>query len=917
MGERDCPGAGVTLAFLFTDIEGSTQLWEADPAAMQAALARHDALLRIAIAETGGRVFKTVGDAFCAVFADVPGAVAAALAGQAALRGDGFPEIGGLRVRMAVHAGIAELRDGDYFGQALNRVARLLAIGHGGQVLLSGAATELAMGRLPPGTSLRDLGPHRLKDIARPEPVHQLVATGLTDSFPALRGEPVRRTNLPEESTAIIGRDRELAEVARLIEGNRLVTLVGAGGIGKTRMALRTGADLLDRYPDGAWIVELAPLSEPRLVAESVASVFGLAVGADRAPLQSLVGFLRQKRALLLLDNCEHLVSAAAQLAEAVLRGCPAMTILATSREPLAIAGESTFRMPSLGYPTRPEGLSAGQALEHGAVRLLAERARLVAPGFAVTDENASDLAAICKRLDGVALAIELAAARLRMMQPRELAARLDDRFRILSGGSRTALPRQQTLKALIGWSYDLLSEPERAMLRRLSVFAGGCTLESAVAVTAGDGIADWEVLDLLGSLVDKSLVVADQSPAGTRYRLLESTRHFGTERLAESGERPPSRALAAYLASFLERADAAWPAAPTDGWLQAAAPELDNWRTSLDWCLGPQGDAAAGLALTAHALRLLQELSLLAELRRCFAAALARLDGATPPAVAARLWLGKAYTYNQFNEPAQAEPALRAASLFAAAGDLAGQGLALARAGASLMNNGDTARSDPLLRQAEDLLRPRGPSKTLAACIHYRGVYHYFSGDGAAAREVIAEAAAMARALGDRSGLRTILISLGEVQFGTGFAEQAVATIREVIAEGLAQNDRRAVTHARPNLAAYSLALGDVATARSAARDALPDALSLGLPYYFANAVELLALVAALAGDLERAARLQGYAIGWYEANGLRRQLTEQVGHERLTGLLAGLAPTLRDRMIAEGRSWTAERAAAEAIEV
>ena len=543
----DVPPGGM-LALLFTDIEGSTRLWETAPQAMATALARHDGLLRAAITGNGGHVFKTMGDAFCAAFADAPAAVNAALAAQRALQADGFPETGGIKVRMAIHAGAVESRDGDYFGPPLNRVARLLAAGHGGQVLVSRAAAELVRGVLPPATELRDLGQHRLKDLAAPEQVHQLTVTDLPSAFPPLRSLSARPdNNLPQQVTTLIGREAELAEIKAALGKHRLVTLVGSGGVGKTRASLEVAADLLESHPDGVWFVELAPLSDPLLVPEIVAGLFGASITTDRVPLEALVGILRQKRTLLVLDNCEHLVAAVAQLADAILRHCPQVSLLASSREPLAIQGESTYRMPSLGFPEQIEGISAARALEFGAVRLFVERATAIMPGFALGEDNASAVAAICKRLDGVALAIELAVPRLKMLKVQELAERLDERFKLLTGGSRTALPRQQTLKALIDWSYNLLSEPEQTLLQRLSVFAGGWTLASAGAVAAGAGIADWEVFDLLAALVDKSLVVADASGKETRYRLLESTRQYAAEKLAENGARDFRRKLAVF----------------------------------------------------------------------------------------------------------------------------------------------------------------------------------------------------------------------------------------------------------------------------------------------------------------------------------------------------------------------------------
>jgi predicted ATPase/class 3 adenylate cyclase len=908
---------GTMLAFLFTDIEGSTRHWEAAPQAMRTALARHDQLMRAAIAQAGGQVFKTVGDAFCATFPDVPSALAAALTAQRALQADGLPETDGLKVRMAIHAGVAEARDSDYFGPPLNRVARLLAAAHGGQVLVSGVAADLAQGSLPPEASLSDLGRYRLKGISEPEHIYQVQGPDLPSAFPALRAGVAQPNNLPQQVTGFIGREAERADIKALLEKHRLVTLVGSGGVGKTRIALQVGGDLLERYPDGVWLLELAPLSDPQLVTETIARLFGISIAAGKAPTETLVVFLKDKRTLLILDNCEHLVAPVAQFTDAILRGCPQVSILVTSRERLALTGEHTYSMPSLSVPDQPDGITADNALSFSAVRLFVQRASASMPGFSLTDENAPAVATICKRLDGVALALEMAAPRLKILKPQELAGRLDDRFRLLTGGSRTALPRQQTLRALIDWSYDLLTGSEQTLLRRLSVFAGGWSLDSAAAVAGGDPIEEWEILDLMASLVDKSLVVADTSGAETHYRLLETTRQYALEKLRESGERGRRRSLAEYLSGLYAMAEETWPTTPTETWVQTYAPELDNVRASLKWAFGPDGDVGLGLDLAGRSLRLMQELSLFPELRRWSDAALARVDEA-PPAVEARLWLGKAYTYNQFNDPQQAGPALRAATLFEKVGDRRMQAVALARAGASLMTNGKTSESEPLLHQANDLLQPFGPSKHLAACLHYTGVCSFFAGHSAEAQRVITQAAAMARALGDRSGLRIILNSLAEVQFGSGAAGKAVVTIKEVIADARMSNDRRALAHAGSNLAAYALALGDLAEARSAAQDSLREARSLGLPLYLICDIEHLAVVGVQTGQVEQAARLLGHCDAWYQAQGITRQGTEEVGYNRVMALLTEALPeAARKRLLAEGAGWDESQAAAEALKV
>jgi predicted ATPase/class 3 adenylate cyclase len=512
-----------TVTFLFTDIEGSTRIWEAHPDAMQVALAHHDAMVRKSIVAENGYVFKTVGDAFCAAFARGPEAVAAALRVQRALAAGPWPAATPIKVRIALHTGAVEARDQDYFGPPLNRVARLLATGYGGQTLLSQATYELCRDALPAGVSLRDLGAHRLKDLARPEQVYELAYPGYRDDFPPIKSLSTHPNNLPQQLTSFIGREKAIADVETLLRKARLVTLTGAGGSGKTRLSLQVAAEALAQFPDGAWFVELAPFSEPALVPQAVAAVLGIAEEGGRPISHTLAENLRSKRLLLLLDNCEHLRDACAVLADNLLRQCPDVRILASSREALGIAGEQTYRVPSMSLPDRTQAhVQTAQSLStYEAVRLFIDRAVLLRPDFAVTNRNAPALASLCCHLDGIPLAIELAAARVRALSVEEIDGKLDERFRLLTGGSRTALPRHQTLRALIDWSYDLLRAPEQLLLQRLSVFTGGCTLAAAEQVCTGGEVANGDVLDLLTSVADKSLVLADYGDGHSRYGML------------------------------------------------------------------------------------------------------------------------------------------------------------------------------------------------------------------------------------------------------------------------------------------------------------------------------------------------------------------------------------------------------------
>ena len=599
-----------TVTFFFTDIEASTPLWEQQPQAMSIAVARHHAILREAIEGQSGIIFKVVGDQLQAAFPLAPQAVQAALAAQLALSAEAWPaEIGSLRVRMGLHSGEAVPQEGDYaVSHTLNRVSRVMSAGLGGQVLLSRAAAELANRQLPQESELLDLGEHELKGLQQREHLYQLWAPGLRRDFPRLPGALSHKHNLPAPLTSFIGREDEIRELSQKVNAQRLVTLTGSGGTGKTRLALQVAGQVLEGFPDGVFLVELAPLSDPALIPQVCLQVMDLAAQPGQAPLATLTGYLAKKHLLLVLDNCEHMTQACARLVSQLLRDCPRLHILATSREILAAQGELAFRVPSLSFPQERSLPSLAELAQYEAVRLLVERAAQVQPGFELNSGNASALAQICARLDGIPLAIELAAARLRLLSPSQIAARLDQVFCILTGGSQAVLPRQQTLKAMIDWSYNLLSAREGLLLQRLAVFAGGWSLEAAEAVCADEAgseacsaetLAADEILDLLAQLVDKSLAIVLVQPGGARYRLLETVRQYARDRLVETGCGSKMRDL--HLAYYARLSGAAEPHLRGKGqveWLEHLDEELDNLRAALEWSLSRQ--AVSGLKIHA-----------------------------------------------------------------------------------------------------------------------------------------------------------------------------------------------------------------------------------------------------------------------------------------------------------------------------
>jgi predicted ATPase/class 3 adenylate cyclase len=566
---------------VFTDIVGSTEWWEKFPELMGPAVRRHDALLHEKFAQGGGRVFKTVGDAFCVVFSDPALAVRTVVEAQRAVRMEHWGELGALEIRAGVHTGVVEERDGDFFGPTLNRMARIVDAAHGGQILLS-AATVGLLGDGPLGAlRWRELGEFRLRSLENPERLYQVLAPDLPEDFPPPRSMAVLPHNLPWQATSFVGRERELAQIAESFEGStRLITLLGPGGAGKTRLALEAGASLIGRFPGGVWLTELAVLGDGAQVPAAVAAAFGTREDSDLPIEQLLLKMLCRRRVLLLLDNCEHVVEAASGLVGSLLSGCPNLKVLATSRHPLGLRGEMIFPVPPLGVMNWHRRSRTGdwfRALEESeGVRLFLERARAVRPDFTLTEENAPAVAEICGRLDGLPLALELAAARLRVLSPAQIAARLQDRFRLLRESGRDRLNHQQTLQALIDWSYDLLTGEEKVLFRRLGVFFASRTLEAVEEVCADEVMESFEVLDHLQGLVEKSLLRVEgmgESGGEPNYTMLESVWEYARQKLAESGEE--ERLLENHTRYFLHWAATARP--------KFLGPEQARWLAVFD----------------------------------------------------------------------------------------------------------------------------------------------------------------------------------------------------------------------------------------------------------------------------------------------------------------------------------------------
>ncbi len=688
------------VTFVFSDIEGSTRLWEADAAGMARSLERHDEIVRLAVAEAGGVVFKHTGDGFGAAFESVSAALGAATAVAAAVASEPWKGPS-LRVRIGVHSGEAEPRDGDYFGSTVTRTVRLMDAGNGGQIIVSEAARRLVGERPPEGTSFADAGEHRLKDLGEPVRISRLITTGADDDR-ELRTLERAPHNLPIQLSTFVGREAQIKEVSDLVRQSRLVTLTGIGGVGKTRLSLQVAADLLMEFADGAWFIELAPLAEAGLLADTVANALSVPQDSTSTADRRLLKYLAARRALLIIDNCEHLIEDVAGFVDSLLRACPEVHVLATSREGLAVTGEVLWRVPSLRVDE-----------DAAAVELFAERARLVQPGFTITEDNLSTVADLCVRLDGIPLAIELATARLKMMSVEQIAQHLNDRFRLLTGGSRTAVERQRTLRAMMDWSYDLLSPPEQALLRRLSVFYDGFTYEAAEEVCSGEALSRFEVLDLLGRLVEASVVTFD-SDHRPRYRLLETVRQYSLDKLFEAGEADEARLRHAEYFRHVSRdiSDA------LDGddftAMDRTTDDLGNFRAAMTWAL-ESDQAELALELACNLRMYFWNRVMYREALKWITSALAQVEDGASPFVP----VGAAYALTDAGNLSDVEAMdtmlPRVQRLFESDLEPGQRGL-LANALAAHMINVDAMGADLLFREAHDLLRSAGSPRWASA---------------------------------------------------------------------------------------------------------------------------------------------------------------------------------------------------------
>ena len=908
-----------TVTLLLADVEGSTQLWETQPKEMTAAFARLDDARSDLIAAHGGirPVEQGEGDSFVVAFARASDAVCCALELQRA-------PLAPIRLRIGVHTGEVQLRDeGNYIGPTINRTARLRDLGHGGQILLSGTTEALVVDMLPPDAWLTDLGAHELRGVPRPERVVQVCHPDLVNDFPPLRTlKNVAVQHLPVALTSFVGRNTELHQVRDLLSENRLVTLTGAGGAGKTRLAIQIAGQLSGEFGDGVWYVDLAPITDPELVPVTVARALGLPDQPGRSTMDTLTRFVGDRQMLVVLDNCEHLLDATAALVNALLGTAAGLTLLTTSREPIGVAGEVSWRVPSL-------------SLVDEAIELFADRARRVRPDFAVSDDNAAVVGEICARLDGLPLAIELAAARVRALSLAEILDSLHDRFRLLTGGARTAVRRQQTLRASVDWSHTLLTQPERVLFRRLAAFLGGFDFDAAQTVASGGEVERYQVLDQLTLLVDKSLVVADDSGGRTRYRLLETVRQYALEKLGESGEADAVRARHRDHYTAMAAVLDAPAGSDHDHRLEQADIEIDNLRAAFAWSR-ENSDVELALTLASSLQPLWQTRGRLREGLAWFDAALADLDAQHPgvaPAVRARaladravlaIWMGAADSLDQAQQALAIargieDPALLARAL-TACGYIASvvsaepgrpyfaEALGLARdlddrwrlsqilsaqAGATIMAGDPIAARAPA-QEGRDLADAIGDRYDSHQCRYYLGWTQIYEGDLAGAAAQFAELAAEAKAAHD--GLREAQsLAMRAVVLAYQGDTGATRAAAEAATEAAAEAGGLFVAMGYAASAAAALAAGDAATAL----DAIEAWPHLGARPQTTGLQRLYSAEAALAGgDLLTARRWADEAV------------------TMATGFFSSRVLTSRARIaIAQGEPEQAERDARDAL--
>jgi predicted ATPase/class 3 adenylate cyclase len=910
-----------TVTFLFTDIEGSTKMWERSPQAMQASLARHDEILRRAIEEHGGYVFKTVGDAFCCAFPTAPDALEAALDAQRLLLEERWGESDPLRVRMALHMGAAEERDGDYFGPPVNRVARLLSAAHGGQVLLSAATHEMVRDQLPPGMNLAELGEHRLKDLFRPERVFQLVSPDLPSEFPPLRTLDAYRNNLPLQPTPLVGREKEVSEVRDLLRGEEthLLTLTGPGGIGKTRLALQAAADLLDGFSDGTFFTPLATLTEAQLFLPAVAESLGVRETGEQPLDESLKVYLHERRLLLVLDNFEQVLGAAPTVTELVA-GAPGLKVLATSRAPLGLYGEKEYAVPPLSVPDVRHLPDLKSLSQYEAVRLFIERAKSAKADFEVTEESAPAVAEICVRLDGLPLAIELAAARIKMLPPKAMLQRIGSRLKLLTGGARDLPERQRTLRGAIEWSFALLEEGEQLLFGRLAVFSGGRALEAIEAICDAEGDLLMDAFEGVSSLLDKSLLRQEEGHnSEPRFVMLETVHEFAREKLEKSAEAEEIKRVHAQY--FLTLAEEAYPELRGPHqleWLERLEAEHDNMRTALSWALERKEVEAA--------LRLGSTLSLLwsvrgyhSEGRRWLEEALA-MDGRGSPEVRAMALAGVGMLASAQGDLDRAQEACEEGlELLANEAREASEAKLnlLAGLGWVTWQREEHDKATQLFEESLALSREINDTWWLANSLSNLATVSHSQGDPERATELYKESMDLFRAQGDKHSLTYCLTNLAMVVYSQGDLGRAAQLTEEAVSLQRELGARGDVALGLCNLGWVALLQDDLGRAADLYRESLSLSWETGLNPLVQSVLEGFACVAGADGETERAARLWAAAQTLHEAKSIPRDIDFLAEADaRISAVRLGMREEAWEEAWRKGRAMTLDEAVSYALE-
>ena len=908
-----------TVTFLFTDIEGSTKLAQQHPNEMPKLLARHNAILHRSIEMHHGFVFRIVGDSFSAAFDTAGDALSAALEAQGELQNEAWSPAP-IRVRMGIHTGSAEVKDdpqgASYEGYAtLALTQRIMSVGHGGQILLSQTTYELVKDGLADGMELRNMGERRLKDIIRPELIYQVAAPDLLSEFPPLTTLESINHNLPAQLTSFIGREEEIAQAREALASARILTFIGPGGTGKTRLSLQVAAEQISVFKDGVWLIELAQLADSTYVLSTVASTFHLRELQGIPLIDSVTDYLRGKQSLLVLDNCEHLIETCAQLTDHFLHGCPKLKIITSSREALGIPGETVYRVPSLSLPQEAEALpEAGDLMHYEATRLFIERAIKANPQFALTKDNAPYVIQICHRLDGIPLAIELAAARVKLFTPQQIAERLSNRFKLLTGGSRTALPRQQTLRALIDWSFLTLNETEQSVLRSLAVFSGGWTFEAAEAVAG-----EIEAMDGLSGLVNKSLVNVEEKEGESRYRYLETIRQYGMEKLLESGEAVNARDRhLAYFMDYTRRAEEHYGTAQRLLWLNRLEVEHDNIRSALGWALESDPESAMRMICLLPTFWL--SLSYLTEGSNWCQVAIARAE--VLPRAGLNLDQLRAQTYaalavlssNQGDHRTGRSAAREAVALARRLEDPLLLARALSYLGLSSAFLGDAAMAFDSLHESEVLCRKFGYKDELASVLLYL-VYITLEIHGPQAAEQLQsymeESLTLSQGSVDPWAAVRIEGILARLAFFRGDMAEARRHADLMLDLHREMGDQRSVIGHQSDMAHVARQMGNYEEALTLYRETLPNWQKIGHRGAVAHQLECMAFIARAQEQGERAVKLIGAAEALRQLSSSPRTPQERIEYDReLAGLRAGMDENTFHLLWAEGQSMSMEQA-------